>query len=132
MKYYNYPDPRGTEVAEDVDSINVSQYGGGGGSGNVVIFPIEEEDSSTRGLGKKKKTVSYNTVKNAYDAGKTIFFERVENEESSITVNRSVSFGFQYTGEEYMLGVTTLEANEAVSSSLFISYSPDDPMIERQ
>jgi hypothetical protein len=38
MKYYNYPDPRGTEVAENVDSKNISRYGGGGGAGLIVEF----------------------------------------------------------------------------------------------
>lgn len=26
MKYYNYPDPRGTEVAENVDSKNLNEF----------------------------------------------------------------------------------------------------------
>lgn len=41
MKYYNYPDPRGTEVAEDVDSKNISDFAPGGGGlndGSVLIY----------------------------------------------------------------------------------------------
>lgn len=34
MKYYNYPNT--TEVAEDVDSKNISQYGGGGTGSDVM------------------------------------------------------------------------------------------------
>lgn len=38
MKYYNYPN--GTEVAENVDSKNISQYGGGGAGVGVMRIGI--------------------------------------------------------------------------------------------
>jgi hypothetical protein len=102
----------------------------GGGNGNIVIFPIEDESSPKKGS-LNRKTVSYNTIKNAYDAGKTIFFERAETTDFSATVERSVSFGFGYIEEEgYMLGVTMFDAAGIAESLNFVSHSPDDPMTQ--
>lgn len=46
MKYYNYPDPRGTEIAENVDSKNISDFapGGGGGIAIINLVGIEEKE----------------------------------------------------------------------------------------
>lgn len=63
MKYYNYPNT--TEVAENVDSKNISQYGGGGSSGYFIANV--EEDSSALTLDK-----TFSEIFNARDAGKTI------------------------------------------------------------
>ena len=49
MKYYNYPDPRGTEIAEDVDSKNISNFapGGGGSSGGAPVGQILWQGTAT-------------------------------------------------------------------------------------
>jgi hypothetical protein len=65
MKYYNYPDPRGTEVAENVDSKNISNFAPGGG-GSVFIVNAE--------LGNDRMTLdkTFNEILNARNAGKTV------------------------------------------------------------
>lgn len=61
MKYYNYPDPRGTEVAEDVDSKNISNYASGGGA--FIVDLANGESSGT--------FVTNKTAKEIYDASFT-------------------------------------------------------------
>lgn len=73
MKYYNYPDPRGTEVAEDVDSKNISQYGGGGSSG---YFIVNVEEDSSGGALTLTLDKTFSEIFNARDAGKTIMLVR--------------------------------------------------------
>jgi hypothetical protein len=62
MKYYNYPDPRGTEVAEDVDSKNISNYASGGG-GTFIVNLANGESTGT--------FVTDKTAKEIYDASFT-------------------------------------------------------------
>ncbi len=49
MKYYNYPQPRGTEVAEDLDSKNVNDYVGGGSGGGAFIVGTHEKEITIQG-----------------------------------------------------------------------------------
>lgn len=60
MKYYNYPDPRGTEVAEDVDSKNISDFAPGGGGGAFIVNMANGESTGT--------FVTDKTAKEIYDA----------------------------------------------------------------
>ena len=72
MKYYNYPQPRGTEVAVDLDSINVNEYVGGGSGGGAFIVNCVEGERDGQPVMVCDKT--FKEIKSAMLEGKCVIF----------------------------------------------------------
>lgn len=73
MKYYNYPQPRGTEVAVDLDSKNVNDYVGGGSGGGVFIVNAARELRSGTYVFVCDK--AFKEIKNALLSGNIVIIE---------------------------------------------------------